>query len=335
MVKMSDVAKLAEVSNATVSRVLSSPENVREETRKRVLESIKELNYQPNTIARSFRKMETKSILVIVPDVTNQFFSEVLRGIEQKAGENGYQVLLGNSNNDVEKEYDFLNQLRQRQADGMILLTARMKQEVIEEFSEDFPVVLACEYKEGSSIPTVSIDNISGARKATEHLINLGHKRIAHLSGPMEVILSRDRLKGYHQAMLRNELETDSVLVQEGDYSYEAGYNLMNKLCALEEPPTAVFAANDEMAIGAIKAAKENFFRVPEDIAVVGFDDIKISSIFEPSLTTVSQPKLEIGEKAMELLLKQMNFEELNRKQIVLEDKLILRQSCGFNKKKK
>jgi LacI family transcriptional regulator, repressor for deo operon, udp, cdd, tsx, nupC, and nupG len=332
MVRIKDVAKLANVSTATVSRVLRNADNVTEETRKRVLEAIEKLNYQPNVLGRYLRRMETETILVVVPDITNPFFSKVLRGIESVAIQNGYQVLLGDTQNNVRLEEEYLNLLRQKQVDGMILLTARIHRDLMEEISKQFPIVLACEYLEGSNIPTVSIDNISSARKATEHLIKLGHRRIAHLSGPMNIILSRDRLRGYQQAMMQYELDIDPVLIQEGDFTYELGYNLTLKLLALEKPPTAIFAANDEMAIGAIKAIRKLSLRVPDDIAVVGFDDIKIASIFEPNLTTISQPMFEIGEKAMNLLLQLIEGKELDRRQFVLEDQLIVRDSCGGKK---
>jgi LacI family transcriptional regulator, repressor for deo operon, udp, cdd, tsx, nupC, and nupG len=329
MVRIKDVAKLANVSTATVSRVLRNADNVTEETRKRVLEAIEKLNYQPNVLGRYLRRMETETVLVVVPDITNPFFSKVLRGIESVAIKNGYQVLLGDTQNNVRLEEEYLNLLRQKQVDGTIFLTARISRDLIEEMSRQFPVVLACEYFEGAKIPTVSIDNISSARKATEHLIKLGHRRIAHLSGPMNIILSRDRLRGYQQAMMQYELDIDPVLIQEGDFSYELGYNLTLKLLALKNPPTAIFAANDEMAIGAIKAIRDCSLRVPEDIAVVGFDDIKIASIFEPNLTTISQPMFEIGEKAMNLLLQLIEGNELDKRQFVLEDTLIIRDSCG------
>lgn len=195
--------------------------------------------------------------------------------------------------------------------------------------ARQFPIVLACEYLEGADIPTVSIDNISSARKATEHLIRLGHCRIAHLSGPMNIILSRDRLRGYQQALAQHELEADAALVQEGDFTYESGYNLTLKLLALEKPPTAIFAANDEMAIGAIKAVRHRGGRVPDDVAVVGFDDIQMASIFEPSLTTIAQPMFEIGQKAMELLLALIEGTSARRRQLVLPDRLVIRDSCG------
>jgi LacI family transcriptional regulator, repressor for deo operon, udp, cdd, tsx, nupC, and nupG len=329
MVRILDVAKKANVSTATVSRVLSKPETVKKETTKKVLEAIKELNYQPNVLARQLRKLETKMVLVVVPDITNTFFSKVLRGIESVAVVSGYQVLLGDAGNDVERENGYLNILRQKKADGMVLLTARMNPKIVEEMALEYPVVLACEYIEGSNIPTVSIDNISGARKATEHLVNLGHKRIGFISGPLSGVLGQDRLKGFYQAMVRYNLTVEAILVQEGDFTYESGFNMMMKFLALDNPPTAVFAANDEMAFGAINAIKSKGLSVPHDISVMGFDDIKFSSIFEPALTTIAQPSFEIGTKAMELLIRLMNKEETERNQYMLEDQLIIRDSCS------
>ncbi|MCP3739451.1 LacI family DNA-binding transcriptional regulator [Rossellomorea sp. BNER] len=332
MIKLKEVAERANVSTATVSRVLSNTGKVTEKTKKKVLAAMEELNYQPNFLARQLRKLETKTILVVVPDIANTFFSKVIRGIESVAIQNGYQVLLGDSQNNGQSESQYLNHLRYKQIDGVILLTARTDSRLIEDLSDDYPVVLACEYLEGSRIPTVSIDNISSARKMTDHLIKQGHQRVAHISGPMNIILGRDRLKGYEQAMTQNSYEIDQVLVQEGDFSYESGYKLMEKFLALQNPPTAVFAANDEMAIGAIKAIKKHRLSVPEDIAVVGFDDIDMASIMEPELTTVAQPTFDIGSTAMDLLLCLMKKEPLTKKQFVLEDQLMIRQSCGANK---
>jgi LacI family transcriptional regulator, repressor for deo operon, udp, cdd, tsx, nupC, and nupG len=329
MVRIVDVAKRASVSTATVSRVLSKPGAVKEATTQKVLKAIEDLNYQPNILARQLRRLITNTILVVVPDITNPFFSNVLRGIKSVATTNGYQVLLGDTGNDVELENGYLNILQQKKADGMILLTARMEPHIIEEATKSFPIVLACEYIEGSSIPTVSIDNISGARKATEYLIKLGHKRIGCITGPLNVVLGRDRLKGYYQAMIQKGLDVEPVLIQEGDFTYESGFNLMMKFLALGEWPTAIFAANDEMAMGAIKALKSKGIKVPDDISIIGFDDIRFASIFEPTLTTIAQPAFAIGVNAMELLIKFINKEEIKRQQIILEDHLIVRESCS------
>jgi LacI family transcriptional regulator, repressor for deo operon, udp, cdd, tsx, nupC, and nupG len=330
MAKIEDVANLAKVSTATVSRVLSDPSRVKDVTRKKVLKAVEELNYSPNILARFLRKMETKTIIVVVPDISNPFFSNILRGIESLAHKNGYLVLLGDTDNGVDQEYKYFDILRQRQVDGMILLTARINKKLVEEIAKQYPVVLACEYLEGSTIPTVSIDNISAARKATEHLIKLNHRRIGMITGPMDIILSRDRLKGYQQAIMQNELEMDYMLVQEGDFFVESGYNLMMKFFALENPPTAIFASSDEMAVGAIKAAKAQGLNVPKDLAVIGFDDIKLASIFEPSITTIAQPMYQIGHRAMDMLIKLINGETLEKQQYVFQDKLFIRESCGF-----
>ncbi|NYE06319.1 LacI family repressor for deo operon, udp, cdd, tsx, nupC, and nupG [Bacillus niacini] len=328
MVRIADVARMANVSTATVSRVISNTGTVKKETAEKVLEAIKKLNYQPNMLARQLRRSETETILVVVPDITNTFFSAVLRGIESVAIENGYQVLLGDARNNVDTETSYLTILGQKKADGLILLTARTDQKILEELSHDYPVVLACEYYEGTQLPTVSIDNVSSARKATEYLISLKHKRIGHISGPLNVVVGRDRCKGFHQAMAKHGLSVDPSLVQEGEFSFESGFNLMMKFLSLEEPPTAIFAGNDEMAMGAVKAAKSKGVRVPEDLSVVGFDDIKFASIFEPALTTIAQPTFDMGQKAMHLLLKIINDEELEKNQFILSDKLIVRNSC-------
>jgi LacI family repressor for deo operon, udp, cdd, tsx, nupC, and nupG len=286
-------------------------------------------------LARHLRRNKTNTLLVMIEDISNSFFSGVFQGIEAVASNNGYHVLVGNTDHKIDRVYEYFERLPQRQVDGMILLVGELDRRVTEEVARQYPIVLASEYLEGSDIPTVSIDNISSARKATEHLISLGHSRIAHISGPLKFTQSLDRLKGFSQAMDRHELQLEHVLIQEGDFSFSSGYNLMKKLLALESPPTAVFAAGDAMAIGAIKAAKEYGLCVPEDLAVVGFDGLFISSIYEPALTTIQQPVYEIGQRAMELLMQLMNEKNIKKRQIILEDELIIRDSCGFNRKNK
>jgi LacI family repressor for deo operon, udp, cdd, tsx, nupC, and nupG len=326
MSSIRDVAKLAGVSPATVSRVLRDFDNVKKETRTKVMVAAKSLNYDP-FFGRYLPAAETKTIFVLFPDITG-FFANVLYGIESVASKFGYQVLLGDTRYDSEKEYAYINLLKQKKTDGLILLTAQNNREMIDALSNEYPVVLACEYWEGSKVPTVSIDNVISARKATEYLIKQGNKRIAHITGPLNLINARDRLTGYKQAMEEYQLY-DPLLIQigEGDYSYQSGFNLAQKLLALEFPPDAVFAANDEIAIGAIKAFKNNLLRVPGDIAVIGFNDINVASVMEPALTTVLQPMYKIGENAMQMLVKLMNKEPLQKRQLILEDKLIIRQS--------
>jgi LacI family repressor for deo operon, udp, cdd, tsx, nupC, and nupG len=272
--------------------------------------------------------VSAKTILVVVPDITNPFFSKVFRGIEAVAVTNGYQVILGDTGNELGREKWFLNLLHQKKADGMVLLTAQTDAATVEEAAQRFPLVLACENMEDSNITTVSIGNISGARKATEYLIDLGHERIGCIIGPLNSVLNRDRLKGFYQAMSSNNLNVDPVLVQEGDFTFESGFNLMMKFFAIGQLPSAIFAANDEMAMGVIKAIKSKGLKVPEDISVLGFDNLKFSSLFEPGLTTIAQPAFEIGEKVAELLLRLINKEEFKHEHMFFADQLIVRQSC-------
>ena len=328
MTGIRDVAKKANVSIATVSRVLSKPDTVAEETMKKVLSVVEELNYQPNAAARQLRMAETNTILVVVPDIANTFFSKVLRGIECEARENGYEVLLGDAGNHIQSENSYLHILRQKKAAGMILLTAGIDVKLVEEIASEFPVVLACEYINGLHVPTVSIDNVSSARTATEHLISLGHTKIGCISGPMNSVLGRDRLQGFYQAMAQYNLQVDPIFVQEGDFSYESGFQMMTKLLAYNDIPTAVFVGNDEMAFGSVNAIEAKGLCVPNDISVIGFDNIKFSSIFKPGLTTIAQPAFEIGVRATELLVNLMKKESVEKKQHILKSRLILRNSC-------
>ncbi|MDO6657771.1 LacI family DNA-binding transcriptional regulator [Anaerobacillus sp. 1_MG-2023] len=332
MANMTDVAKLANVSTATVSRVIQNPDAVKEKTRMKVLQAIEELNYQPNVLARYFRRTETKTILVMVPSIENNVFPQMIAGIDLVAHQSGYKVLLGNTYQDPDKAYSYLEELKQKQVDGVILLTTRLDNNVITDIADKYPVVLTSDFIAELNVPTVAIDNISSARNAVEHLLQLGHQRVGMITGPLDIPLSRDRLKGYRQALLERGIGIDGVLIQEGDHHYSSGYNQMNKFLALENPPTAIFAANDSMAMGAVKAVKAHGLRVPEDIGVVGFDNIQFSDIFEPSLTTVAQPFMEMGQRSMELLLKQINGETLTKKQHVLDTRLIIRESCGYKK---
>lgn len=329
MAKMSEVAKLAQVSPSTVSRVLSDSSYIAEETRNRVLEAVKTLDYKPNRLASNLRKMSSKTVVVVLPDITNPFFARIVQGMQQVARREGYHVLLGDTENSLRYEKDFINLVQERMVDGLILTTARISKEEILAISQVVPVVLACEYIEGYDVPTVSIDNVSAARQMAEHLIQLGHKKIGFISGPLGVILSRDRLKGYQQALQYHDIDIDHALIQEGEFTIQSGQNLMNKFLALSERPTAVCASSDHMAVGAIQAIKAQGLRVPEDIAVVGFDDIHLCTVVEPNLTTIAQPKYELGVKAMEMLLALLTGKELERRQIVLPHQLVIRQSCG------
>ncbi|GAA4707981.1 LacI family DNA-binding transcriptional regulator [Brevibacillus fulvus] len=332
MATIHDVAKLAKVSIATVSRVMSGADPVNPKTQQRVLAAMEKLNYRPNGLARNLRNLRTNVIIALMPNIQNPFFSEVIRGIEDGAREAGFHLLIGNTDGDRGKAKEYMALLDESLADGLILTTAQTDQAFLDEFAAHRPIVLACEYMEGSTIPTVSIDNISAARKVVKHLLALGHRRIAHIMGPNEVILSRARLAGYRQALQQHGLEVDEMLVQEGDFSLDSGYRVTRKLLSFKRPPTAIFAANDEMAIGAIRAIREHGLQIPDDISVAGFDDLTVSSFVSPSLTTIQQPRYEIGYRSVEMLIRLIRSEPLAQTQVVLDDSLVIRESSGVPK---
>jgi LacI family repressor for deo operon, udp, cdd, tsx, nupC, and nupG len=329
MATIHDVAKLAKVSIATVSRVMSGADPVNPKTQQRVLEAMEKLNYRPNGLARNLRSQKANVIIALVPDIKNPFFSEVLRGIEDGAREAGFNVLIGSTDGDRDKTKAYMTLLDESRADGIILTTTQTDQAFLEEFASRSPVVLACEYLPGSDIPSVSIDNESAARKITKHLLALGHTRIAHIMGPSNVVLCQARLQGYRQALHQHGIMEDELLIQEGDYSLESGYLITRKLLSINRIPTAIFAANDEMAIGAMKAIREYGLQVPQDISVVGFDDINIASYVSPALTTIHQPRYEIGQRSVHMLIKLIRSEPLDQSQVVLEDTLVVRESSS------
>ena len=325
---MKDVARLAGVSTATVSRILNSPDAGRPETRRRVAAAVKKLGYEPNVSARNLRVNRTATIIVVLPDINNPFFSFIVRGIEDVAHEQGFSVLLCNTDNDLQRELQYTKIIGRRGADGAIFLTARVSSPHILKMAERVPVVLACEYIDGA-VSQVSIDNVGAAMDATRHLIQLGHRRIAYVNGPPDVILSRDRLRGYTLALQQAGLPVLEELIAPGTFYLESGVEAARRLLGLPEPPTAVFCANDEMAIGFIRAAEAMGRRVPGDVAVVGFDDIRFAAFYRPALTTVAQPMYEIGRRAAQLLLDQVGGRADGPQSIVLPHRLVVRESCG------
>ncbi|HET8729031.1 MAG TPA: LacI family DNA-binding transcriptional regulator, partial [Alphaproteobacteria bacterium] len=289
---MKDVARLAGVSTATVSRALMKPEIVSAGTRELVLKAVAAAGYTPNVLARNLRRMETRSIIVVVQNITNPFYPEIFRGVEQEALARGFSVLMGNTDNDPVRERAYAEILRSKRADGMILLSGKLP------WPEDGtdavdrqrmpPTVLACEPMPGLGLPTVRVDNAGAAREAVAHLASLGHRRVGHLIGPPDRIISADRLRGWREAVAALGLDRDEDLAVQGDYTLASGIAAMERLLDLDRPPTAVFAANDEMAIGAIRAVHRRGLKVPEDVSVVGFDDILFASAIEPPLTTIA-----------------------------------------------
>lgn len=326
-----DVARLAGVSRSTVSRVLNESPRVDSETREKVLKAIKRLNFQPSLVARNLRKQETKLIAVLIPNISNPFNARLMEGMEQVAVKNGYNIILCNTGGDPNREIQYLQMLEQKQVDGVILTALRNPADMVKPYLQYGPIVLACEYLDDDAIPAVTIDNIKAARMALEHLIELGHKRIAFINGTEHIILCRDRKRGYLQALENKGIPISHELIRQSDFTIEGGFHCTKDLMELACPPTAIFAANDDMAVGSVKALHKLGLHVPKDVAIVGFDNNRLASVVEPNLTTVDQPIYRIGQEVVNLLLTCLEggTEMVNPRRITLETKLCIRQSSS------
>jgi len=331
-----DVARLAGVSRTTVSLVLNQVPGARiaEETRRRVLEAARELNYYPNAAARSLASRKTRTIGLILcqsPDriFADAFLPEVIRGIGDIARERDFKVLL-QSVEDVADPEAYIGLVREKRIDGIILSGPRSDDARLLQLKEEgFPIVLLGQLR-GSGINFVDVDNVGAAKMATEHLIGLGHSRIGMITNaPLQYTASQDRLLGYRLALEENGLTYDEELVRYGDFREESGYKAMKELLALQVPLSAVFVASDLVAFGAMEAIKEAGLRIPEDIAMVGFDDIRLANYVDPPLTTVRLPAYELGARAMDMLIRMVEGEELEESQVLLATELVIRESCG------
>lgn len=336
MVSIKDVASLAGVSTATVSRALANPAKVQIHTRQRVLRAVKQTGYVTNNLARSFRTRRSHTVVVLVPDITNSFFANIIQGIEGVARENGYRILLGDMQNDVENAVAYGELCAQRQADGVICLgrTIPFRYNKSRK-SIDLawpPLVMACEYDDAIPIPGVGIDNRAAALEGVQYLAAQGHSRIAYLNGPADSPLCCDRLSGYRAGMAEFGLEKCRSWVYSGDFSFESGAEAAREMLSDGERPTAVFAANDAMAIGALQVLKRRGVRVPEEMSMLGFDDIEFAAYCDPPLTTIHQPRAEIGATSMRMMLGLLGGQREDGGRRKLMHRLVVRDSVATPK---
>lgn len=327
MATIRDVSKIAGVSVATVSRTLSKPDKVSEKTRKVVQAAIDQTSYKPDFLARNFRTRKSSTVVVLVPDIANSFFSRVIRGIEQTAQKMGYAVLLGDTQGLRSREITYANMVKTSQADGIIQLDCHIPFEDKTDISS--PIVNACDLIKNSTIPTIQLDNIEAAKQITNHLLSFGHRSIGVISGPSNSTVTQDRLSGYKSAILKEGIKFNKNLVVIGDYSISSGAAAAKTLLHLAEAPSAIFCMNDEMAIGAIQQAKKMSLNVPKNISITGFDDISFAEFSDPPLTTIAQPAEEFGSNAMMMLYDVINKNEITQKKITLPFQLIERKSTG------
>jgi len=323
-----NVAEKAGVSIATVSRVINNSPKVHPKTREKVLKVIEELDYHPNFSAQGLALNITEIIALIFPDISGPFYSEVIRGVEKEASQHDYHLLIY-STHGKESNPRFLRRLTGR-VDGLILMTRSVDDQYIFELSrKQIPFVLLDREIDSVETDCILANNIMAADQATEHLIQHNRRRIAFISGPGGSPDSNARFNGYQHALEKYGLPISPSLVESGDFRQPSGHKAMNRLLDQKYPPDAVFAANDEMAIGAMEAIRSRGLKTPEDVAVVGFDDIQMASYAQPALTTVRQPMRQFGAMAVQQLLRRINDPSVDAKTIILPTQLIIRQSCG------
>ena len=325
------VAKRARVSAATVSRVLSRPDLVSAKTRERVMRAVDRLGYIPNSTAKNLRQARTGKLLVTVPDISNPFFSQILQGIEDAALREDYAVLFGDTQHDPSREERYARMLKSKEADGLIFLGHRLP-EAAAAFARAAaprcaPVVNGCEFNPRLGVPSVHIDNARAAADVMHVLYDLGHQRIGVITGPLASPLSRDRLRGA-ATTARNRGGQDPLVVS-GDFSIESGAAGAAELLSAPKPPTAIFCFNDEMAMGVLETARGRRLRIPRDLSVAGFDDIRFARYMEPPLTTVSQPMRAIGEGTVRLLLAILHDDRVAPDSVTLPHTIVRRGSTA------
>ena len=333
MAKINDVARSAGVSTATVSRVLSSAAVVAPATRRRVMAAVERLGYAPNATAKNLRLLRTRRLLVTVPDISRPLFSLILQGIEETAHGEGYAVLLGDTQYNQGREERYAQMLQAKEADGLIFLGRKLSKgvEMIVRSSNGgshAPVVNALGFVPQLGIPSVQIDNRAAAVEAMDHLYRLGHRHIGLVTGPELSYVSDQRLRGARERAKKEGAERHLVVVN-GDFSIDSGVVAGERLLSRKQSPTAIFCLNDEMAMGVIHTARRRKIRIPDDLSVVGVDDIRYARYTDPPLTTVAQPMRQMGEIAVRVLLDLLSGKPAPAEQVTLPHTLVVRASTA------
>ena len=330
MATMKQVAERAGVSTSTVSHVINNTRKVSADVRERVLAIIAETRYIPSAVARSLKNDRTHTIGMMVPNSSNPYFAELIQGIEDAAFKLSYNIILCNAYDDPVKQAAYLRVLLEKRIDGLILVASGADATLAELLSTaSVPMVLVDREVAGVEADFIESNHAEGGYLATRYLIGLGHRRIACVSGPADLQPSRDRVAGYHRALTEAGIEIDPACLVHSDFTSEGGFNAFGQLLRLPTPPTAIFASNDLMAIGGICAAAEAKVRVPEQLSVIGYDDIALASYSTPRLTTVAQPKYAMGEMITQLLLARIAGGNLPLRRELLTTTLVERQSTA------
>ncbi len=329
---LKELGRLAGVHPSTVARVLNDDprQRVSEEVRQRIVTLAHEYGYQPNHLARSLRTKRSYVVGTIIPDISNPFFAMLFRGIEDALAERDYSVILANTDDDPMRQARSIAMLRGRQVDGLILATPRRTDPGVQALADaGYPFVVVNRHTDPITPNAVVPDDRAGAFAAVEHLISLGHRRIAHIAGADAISTGHWRRRGYHEALERHSLPFDPSLLVQGSYREPGGYDAMKRLLALPEPPTAVFAVNDLAAAGALRALHEAGLRVPDDVSIVGFNDLPTAIQIVPRLTTIHLPLHAMGVTAAQRLMTQLLEHERPSAPVTIPVTLIARESSG------
>ncbi len=327
MATIKDVAREAKVSVATVSRVLNKHENISLRTKITVEKAIDKLNYEPNMLGRNLRRSKSGMILALMPSISNPFYAQIVEGIEDIATRNNYTVLICGTDSNVDKENLYFNLLKQKLIDGVIMMNTLQEPQIMNSLAQKYPIIQCSEYSEEVDIPFISIDNKKASYDAIKFLIKLGHKDIALINSDECFLYARRRKEGYMEALKESGIEIRGEFMEQVGLGFDNGRRMVKRLLKLKKPPTAIFAVSDILAIGAIKEIHESKLRVPEDIAVIGFDNVDFASISTPSLTTIAQPMYQIGCEATKMLLKRISDIDAPIDNIILDYNLIIRES--------
>lgn len=323
-----EVAKYAGVSVATISRVLNEPDKVTEDTRNKVLKAIEETGYQQNLFGRHLRCKKTNIILVMLTSVVNSFCAKIVNSIDNEAKKHGYSIMICATNDDTKTEERYLNYVKNKFVDGMIVINSTMNQQQMSELSSSFPVIQCSEYADPDTTPYVTINNKQAAKDAVNHLIQNGKKNIMLISvDDPNIISAKERLEGYKEALEENNFKYDDKNVVFSNFGFRNTQKLMTEHFKDGVNIDAIFAISDKMAAAAIVALQEKGLRVPEDIMVIGFDNTDITYIFNPTITTVAQPHKEMGKTAFKMLLDRINEKKCNNH--ILKHDLVIRKSTN------
>ncbi|MDE1329501.1 substrate-binding domain-containing protein [Vibrio aestuarianus] len=329
MATMKDIARLAGVSTSTVSHVMNKSRFVSEDIAERVNKAAQDLNYAPSALARSLKMNRTRTIGMLVTTSTNPFFGEVVKGVERSCYHKGYNLILCNTEGDNERMKASINTLLQKRVDGLLLMCSTLEGERIEVFDRypDIPVVVMDWGPMLFASDKIQDNSLSGGYIATNYLIECGHKEIGCITGPLIRHQAQMRYEGYKRAVLEAGLEINPQWIVESDFECEGGYEAFNRMLEKGPLPSSIFVSNDMMAMGVLNAAHEKGIRIPEDVSIMGYDDIHIARFMSPALTTVHQPKYRLGKVAVETLLKKLEKETLEPQVVQLDPTLVVRKS--------